>query len=62
LPFDRVGELEDPPGPIGQERAVEAVQFAVAMRRKGYNVYALGASGGPGSAAGGPAPPGPGSR
>jgi len=31
--------------PIGQDRAVEAVEFAVAMRRKGYNVYALGASG-----------------
>ena len=45
LPFEFVGELEDPPGPIGQDRAVEAVEFAVAMRRKGYNVYALGASG-----------------
>jgi lon-related putative ATP-dependent protease len=45
LPFDQVSELEDPRGPIGQDRAVEAVQFAVAMRRKGYNVYALGASG-----------------
>jgi lon-related putative ATP-dependent protease len=43
--FERVGELEDPPGPIGQDRAVEALEFAVAMRRKGYNVYALGASG-----------------
>src|SRR5271155_3327073 len=45
LPFELVSELEDPPGPIGQDRAVEAVQFAVAIRRKGYNVYALGASG-----------------
>jgi lon-related putative ATP-dependent protease len=45
LPFDLVSELEDPLGPIGQDRAMEAVQFAVAMRRKGYNVYALGASG-----------------
>jgi lon-related putative ATP-dependent protease len=45
LPFELVSELEDPLGPIGQDRAVEAVQFAVAMRRKGYNVYALGASG-----------------
>ncbi|MBV8504917.1 MAG: AAA family ATPase, partial [Alphaproteobacteria bacterium] len=39
------GELEDPSGPIGQERAVEAVEFAVRMRRKGYNIYALGPSG-----------------
>ena len=45
LPFDQAGELEDLLEPIGQDRAVEAVQFAVAMRRKGYNVYALGASG-----------------
>jgi lon-related putative ATP-dependent protease len=45
LPFDQVSEIEDLTDPIGQDRAVEAVQFAVAMRRKGYNVYALGASG-----------------
>src|SRR6516162_2039221 len=45
LPFQSVGELTDPLGPIGQDRAVEAVEFAVTMRRKGYNIYALGASG-----------------
>ena len=45
LPFELVGELEDPSGPIGQDRAVEAVEFAVHMRRKGYNIYALGPSG-----------------
>src|SRR6266851_10510380 len=45
LPFGQVSELEDLMDPMGQDRAVEAVQFAVAMRRKGYNVYALGASG-----------------
>ena len=45
LPFDQAGELEDLVEPIGQDRAVEALQFAVAMRRKGYNVYALGAGG-----------------
>src|SRR6516164_2277710 len=45
LPSELVGELEDLLEPIGQDRAVEAVEFAVAMRRKGYNVYALGASG-----------------
>ena len=38
-------ELGDPLGPIGQDRAVEAVDFAVQMRRKGYNIYALGPSG-----------------
>src|SRR5260370_26404146 len=45
LPFAVCSELEEAPGPIGQERAVEALEFAVRMRRKGYNVYALGASG-----------------
>jgi lon-related putative ATP-dependent protease len=30
---------------IGQERAAEAVAFALRMRRKGYNVYALGPAG-----------------
>jgi lon-related putative ATP-dependent protease len=45
LPFDLCSELEDAPGLIGQERAVEALNFAVRIRAKGYNVYALGASG-----------------
>ncbi len=45
LPFAVCSELEEAPGPIGQERAVEAIRFAMRMRRKGYNVYALGASG-----------------
>ena len=45
LPFAVCSELEEAPGPIGQERAVEAVRFAIRMRRKGYNVYALGARG-----------------
>jgi len=45
LPFELCSELEEAPGLIGQERAVEALDFAVRMRAKGYNVYALGASG-----------------
>jgi lon-related putative ATP-dependent protease len=45
LPFAVCTELEEASGLIGQERAVEAVQFAMRMRRKGYNVYALGPSG-----------------
>src|SRR5271166_2285509 len=45
LPFALCSELEEAPGLIGQERAVEAIEFAVRMRRQGYNVYALGASG-----------------
>jgi lon-related putative ATP-dependent protease len=45
LPFDLCSELEAAPGLIGQERAVEALNFAVRIRGKGYNVYALGAGG-----------------
>ncbi len=45
LPFALCSELEEAPGLIGQERAVEAIRFAMRMRRKGYNVYALGAAG-----------------
>ncbi|MGH7064312.1 MAG: AAA family ATPase, partial [Stellaceae bacterium] len=45
LPFALCSELEDAPGQIGQERAVEAIGFAMRMRRKGYNIYALGATG-----------------
>jgi lon-related putative ATP-dependent protease len=45
LPFALCSELEEAPGLIGQERAVEALNFAVRIRAKGYNVYALGASG-----------------
>jgi predicted ATP-dependent protease len=45
LPFDLCTELDEAPGLIGQERAVEAIDFAMRLRRKGYNVYALGAAG-----------------
>jgi lon-related putative ATP-dependent protease len=45
LPFDLCSDLEEAPGLIGQERAVEALNFGVRVRAKGYNVYALGASG-----------------
>jgi lon-related putative ATP-dependent protease len=45
LPFDLCSELDEAPGLIGQERAVEALNFALRIRAKGYNVYALGASG-----------------
>jgi lon-related putative ATP-dependent protease len=45
LPFTLCSELEEVPGLIGQERAVEALDFAVRIRGKGYNVYALGAGG-----------------
>ena len=45
LPFELCSELDEAPGLIGQERAVEALNFALRIQAKGYNVYALGASG-----------------
>jgi lon-related putative ATP-dependent protease len=45
LPFALSSELPDAPAQIGQERAAEAVEFALRMRHKGYNVYALGPAG-----------------
>src|SRR5215813_10654011 len=45
LPFQLSSELADAPAMIGQERAAEAVMFALRMRHKGYNVYALGPAG-----------------
>jgi lon-related putative ATP-dependent protease len=45
LPFELSSELADAPAMIGQERAAEAVMFALRMRQKGYNIYALGPPG-----------------
>jgi lon-related putative ATP-dependent protease len=45
LPFALSSELADAPAQIGQERAADAVEFALRMRQKGYNVYALGPAG-----------------
>ncbi len=45
FPFASTAEL--PPGPevIGQERAEDAIRFGIGMRRKGYNLYVVGAAG-----------------
>ncbi|MFT2112410.1 Lon protease family protein [Marinomonas sp. 2405UD68-3] len=45
LEFTKLSELEPLNGILGQERAVEAIQFGVAMQRPGYNIYAMGDSG-----------------
>ena len=45
LPFELCSELPDAPIEFGQERAAEAIRFAVRMRQQGYNVYALGIAG-----------------
>jgi lon-related putative ATP-dependent protease len=43
--FRTSAELEPVAGIIGQERAEEAVRFAIGIRRYGYNLYALGTPG-----------------
>ncbi|WP_349571576.1 Lon protease family protein [Azotobacter salinestris] len=43
--FTCTDELEPFRGVLGQERAVEALQFGVAMPRPGYNVYVMGEPG-----------------
>jgi len=45
LPFGTTAELQPLEGAIGQERAVEALRFALGMRRPGYNLVAQGPSG-----------------
>ncbi|GGL96788.1 ATP-dependent protease [Pseudomonas asuensis] len=45
LSFSTTDELEPFRGILGQERAVEALQFGVAMPRPGYNVYVMGEPG-----------------
>lgn len=43
--FDTTGDLEPLNGIIGQERAAEALQFGLAIDKKGYNIYIAGLSG-----------------
>jgi len=43
--FATTAELPDVSGIIGQERAEEAVRFAIGIRRYGYNLFALGPTG-----------------
>ena len=42
LKFETTAELEELDEVLGQERAVEAMQFGVGMRRDGYNLFAFG--------------------
>jgi len=45
LPFETTADLPDIDVIVGQDRAVEAVRFAIEMRREGYNLFALGPEG-----------------
>jgi lon-related putative ATP-dependent protease len=43
--FETTAELEGLSGVLGQERAVQAVQFGISMQCEGYNLFALGPEG-----------------
>lgn len=43
--FSSTDELEPLTGVLGQTRAVQALQFGIAMQRTGYNVFVMGESG-----------------
>ena len=45
FPFQTTAELEPLDGIIGQERAVKAFDFGLAVKMKGYNIYMSGPSG-----------------
>jgi lon-related putative ATP-dependent protease len=45
LPFETTAELDDVSGPLGQERAMEALEFGTGLRAPGYHIFALGPSG-----------------
>ncbi|PJE80946.1 Lon protease [invertebrate metagenome] len=45
LGFKSTDELKNYKGILGQERAITAIQFGVAMHRCGYNIYVMGESG-----------------
>jgi len=43
--FETTAELEDLEEVIGQERAVDAIRFAISIQQPGYNLFALGPNG-----------------
>jgi len=43
--FQTTADLEDLKEIVGQDRAVEAVRFAIGIQRHGYNLFALGPTG-----------------
>lgn len=45
LDFTTTADLPDSEEPVGQDRAVESIRFAIGMRHRGYNLFALGPEG-----------------
>ena len=45
LPFVTTAELDEGDQPVGQDRAVQSIRFAIGMRHRGFNLFALGPEG-----------------
>ncbi len=45
LPFKTTAELEDLPGILGQDRAFQAIEFAINVSHRGFNLFVMGSSG-----------------
>ena len=45
LPFETTAELAVLSAPLGQDRAIEAIELATGMRAQGYNLFAIGPPG-----------------
>jgi lon-related putative ATP-dependent protease len=45
LAFDDTAELQRRDTPLGQDRVLEAVEFATGISRSGYNLYVMGSAG-----------------
>lgn len=45
LEFETTDDLEALDEPLGQDRAVEAIQFAIGIRHHGYNLFVIGPTG-----------------
>jgi lon-related putative ATP-dependent protease len=45
IPFETTAEVAEAAESVGQERALEAMRFGIAIRRSGYNLFALGPPG-----------------
>jgi lon-related putative ATP-dependent protease len=45
LTFENTAELQARETPLGQERVLEAVEFATGIARSGYNLYVMGSAG-----------------
>jgi lon-related putative ATP-dependent protease len=45
LPFTSTAELDDLPDILGQERALQAIEFGIGVQHRGFNLYVMGPSG-----------------